>query len=55
MREIKIVEDFINKKPFMVVEYFRKENNFVGYKVLNRFKTRKEAQKFLKGENNDGN
>jgi len=48
MREIRIVGDFNNKKPFMVVEYFRKENNFVGHTVLNKFKTREEAQKFRK-------
>ncbi len=46
MRELWIVGNATNKKPYMVVEYFRKENNFVGHKVLDRFKTREEAVKF---------
>lgn len=45
MREIRIVGDYNNPKPFMVVEYFRKKNNYIGYKILNRFKTQKEAVK----------
>ena len=40
---ILIVGDFNNTKPFMVVKYFRGNNNYVGHKILGRFKTEKEA------------
>lgn len=48
MREIRIVGDHNNSKPFMVVEYFRDNKNtkYVGHKILKRFVTKEEANKF---------
>ena len=48
MREIRIVGDHNNSKPFMVVEYFRDNENtkYVGHKVLKRFATENEAQEY---------
>jgi hypothetical protein len=48
MREIKIVGDSTNSKPFVIVEYLRRENHYVGHKILSRFETEKEAQLELK-------
>lgn len=43
--ELKIVGDFTNSKPFMIVKYLFGDNNYVGHKVMDRFKTAKEAKK----------
>lgn len=49
LNKLWIVGDFQNKKPFMIVKYSKgKNNNYVGHKVLERFKTEKEAQEYLK-------
>lgn len=44
--KIEIVGDFNYEKPFMIVKYEFGENNYVSHKVIDRFKTEKEAQQF---------
>ncbi len=49
-RELWVVGNHNSKKPFMVVEYFRGDNNYVGHKVLARFTQISEAEKFKQKE-----
>ena len=46
-KEIYIVGDSNNLKPFMIVKYLRDYGNshYVGHKILSRFRTKKEAEK----------
>jgi len=45
--QIHIVGDHTNKLPYMIVKLIFGNNNYVGHKVLKRFKTYNQAKKNL--------
>ena len=54
MRNLNIVGDFTHEKPFMVVEIYHGKNGFFGHKIIDRFKTKKEAKELKDVLNEDG-
>ena len=47
-RELRVVGDFTKPKPFLVVEYFRGKNHYVGHKMLGRYESEIKAKEIIK-------